>query len=82
MELDTTQHLSLPVHVMVFGGIQIGVKIVISCVRTYVCSSQCHCVLRQFKGLRYSSILQLIVTVTVTTHKNKRPTDALSNKNK
>ena len=81
MELDTTEHLSLPVHLMVFGGIQICVKIVISCVCTYVCCCQCHCVLRQFKGLRYNS-LQLIVTVTITTHKNKRWTDAVSYKNK
>ena len=66
---------------MVFGGIQICIKLIISCVCTYVRSSQCHCVLRQSKGLRYS-ILQRIVTVTVTTHKNKRWTDAVSNKNK
>jgi len=36
MELDTTQHLSLPVHVMVSGDIQICVKIVISPVCVYL----------------------------------------------
>jgi hypothetical protein len=42
---------------------------------------QCHCLLRQCKA-PHNNDLHLIFTITITTHRNKRRTDAVSYKNK